>query len=50
MLKQGRFSSGQETSGDTHDKTRIGSFADGQALPSRKAGCPGGCSCDCGCC
>lgn len=47
MLKQGRFSQGQETTGDTPEKARVGRFSDGQQTltASVTCGCGGGCSC-----
>lgn len=47
MLKQGRFSEGQETPGETPEKTRVGRFSDGQEslLPAPVGPCGRGCSC-----
>ena len=48
MLVQARFSRGQETTGDSFEKARIGRFSDGQEVLHRRSGdggCPAGCSC-----
>lgn len=45
MLKQTRFSDGQETTTDICEKARIGRFSDGQELLSPQGRWAGECSC-----